>query len=198
MLRSICGENASRRIQLTGLDLSAAIELAGKLDPAVSSSELVERLWQKCPGNPLFLTQLLHVAGAEELEGPVSQLTSTLLAPEAVRGAIGVHLQRLSVECQQALSVGTIFGLEFKLGTLAQVMGAPLAPLMELLDEACKAHVSRVCRSRWTNSFFSMRWYATSSIASGACRRKPAGTGQLDKLWPSSTTLERAMIRWQR
>src|SRR5262249_33920083 len=89
-------------------------------------------------GNPLFLTQLLYVAAAEELEGPVSRLTSTLLAPDAVREAIGVHLQALSSACRHALSVASVFGPEFRLRSLSSAMQASPADVLSRVDEGCQ------------------------------------------------------------
>jgi predicted ATPase/DNA-binding winged helix-turn-helix (wHTH) protein len=138
---AICRDDPARRIQLEGLDLSAAMTLAKQLEPSVTAPELVKHVWEKSQGNPLFLIQLLHVAGAEELSGPVSNLTSMLLAPEAVREAIAAHVQLLSTACQEALSVAAVFGHEFDLASLARTTKKDPSQLIDLLDEAIRARI---------------------------------------------------------
>jgi predicted ATPase len=141
ILGAICREDPKRRIELDRLDLAATSELAKALAGSGVSHDLIEHLWQKSEGNPLFLTQMLHVVAMEEIHAPVSRLTSTLLGPETVREAIAAHLEPLSAGCRDMLTVAAVLGLTFRLDLLARTMRIDPSSLIDLLDEACKAHI---------------------------------------------------------
>ena len=118
MLGAICRVDPARRIELDRLDLPSTLELAkALLGPGVSRA-LVEELWQKAEGNPLFLTQMFHVLEMEGIDAPVSRLTSTLLAPETVKEAIAGHLEQLSLPCREMLIAASVLGLELRLESL--------------------------------------------------------------------------------
>jgi DNA-binding winged helix-turn-helix (wHTH) protein/predicted ATPase len=185
VLGSVCRVDPTRRIELEALDLAATSDLAREIAGAGLSHELVEHLWHKTDGNPLFLTQMLHVVAMEEIQGPVSRLTSTLLGPETVREAIAAHLEALSPACRDMLSVAAVVGLRFDLDLLAPTMGAPTVALMERLDEACRARIiAPVASSNRTFEFLHrvvrdvlyrklglldrMRWHRAAGDASAA------------------------------
>jgi DNA-binding winged helix-turn-helix (wHTH) protein len=141
VLGAVCAEDPARRIELEGLDLKAACELGERLCQDRISVELISQIWHKARGNPLFLTQMLHVVKMAGLDEPSSRMTSTLLAPETVREAIAEHLGSLSEPCRNALSVAAVFGLEFRLDALTCALARKSGEIIGLLDEACRARV---------------------------------------------------------
>lgn len=99
-----------QRIALRGLtheDVVRYIETASQGTP---QAELVDAIYTRSEGNPLFVTEMTRLLPEEESwSGRV---------PEGIREVIGRRLHRLSEDCNRALTVASIIGREFELRLL--------------------------------------------------------------------------------
>jgi len=141
VLGFISRDAPDRRIALEELDATETATLAAALLGPNTSPKLVEHLWHKTGGNPLFLVQLFHVVSSEHIDEPVPRLTSLLLAPETVREAIVAHLASLSSSSRELLSIAAVFGRQFSLALLTLATKMESASLLEKLDEARAANI---------------------------------------------------------
>jgi class 3 adenylate cyclase/DNA-binding CsgD family transcriptional regulator/tetratricopeptide (TPR) repeat protein len=126
-----------QRVVLSGLSLPHVAQLLQHTSGVTASSSVVEAVYTRTEGNPLFVTQiaqlLAHAGGA--WAGAI---------PPAVTDAIGQQLSRLSEACQRILTVASALGREFEFGVLARVTERPDDDVLDLLDEALEARVLEV------------------------------------------------------
>jgi DNA-binding CsgD family transcriptional regulator len=127
-------EPAFHRVALSGLSRLHVAQLLKHASGVTPSSSVVEAVYERTEGNPLFVTQIAqlisHAGG--EWSGDI---------PQAVRDAIGQQLSRLSDACQQLLTVASALGRAFEFGVLARVTDSPDDDLLNLIDEALEARV---------------------------------------------------------
>ncbi len=99
-------------------------------EPAV-----VDALWQRAEGNPLFLTELLrHVGTALPTVDP-----RTL--PQSIDAGIGRRLGRMDAGTRQLLAVAAVMGPEFSLDTIARTGEVPANRLLAAADEAVQEEI---------------------------------------------------------
>jgi DNA-binding CsgD family transcriptional regulator len=125
---------AFQRLELSGLSLPHVAQLLKQTSGVTAPSSVVEAVYERTAGNPLFVTQIAqlmaHAGGA--WSGDI---------PPAVKDAIGQQLSRLSEACNRILTVAAVIGREFEFGVLARVTDSPDEDLLNLLDEALEARV---------------------------------------------------------
>ncbi len=103
------------------------------------SSSLVETIYGRTEGNPLFVTEVIRML---DHEGGVENQEQLASIPEGVRDAIGRRLNGVSEGCNQVLTTVSIIGREFDfklLRALSEDIGE--AKLLEFVDEARQAHL---------------------------------------------------------
>ncbi|MEE8159830.1 MAG: hypothetical protein V3T78_10785, partial [Dehalococcoidia bacterium] len=106
------------------------------------SQELAEILYAHTEGNPFFLTEVISLlAERGELESQdVGRLRVRI--PEGIREAIGQRLNRLSEQCNQALTTASIIGREFDFKLLISLNDEGIEDrVLEALEEALAARV---------------------------------------------------------
>src|SRR5262249_6053555 len=119
-LGALARADAGRCVTLRGLGREDVARVAEGILARPVDESIVSRLMAKPSGNPLFLTQVLHVMRSEEWMKPThSGSTSAMLDAGGMREAIGLHLEDLPPEVRRTLVVATVFGVEFALGPLA-------------------------------------------------------------------------------
>ena len=144
-LGGLARERLFQRIPLRGLgpkDLELLIEATA--DIALSPS-FAEAVHSHTDGNPFFAIEVIRVLREE------GELTPTGLGegragairiPEGVREVIGRHLNRLSGECNQVLTVASVIGRGFELGQLSRLIAEPSEEeLLEALEEGLGASI---------------------------------------------------------
>lgn len=118
-------------------EVAAFVELrAGhRPEPAV-----LDKLVDKTKGNPLFLSQIVHVLRTEE-RLKVSAPTTTLVGGDGMREAITHHLATLSDPVVHALTIAAVFGRTFAVAPLAAALEQTNESLLVALDAAEGARI---------------------------------------------------------
>lgn len=144
-LGELTRERPFQRVMLRGLgreDVGRFIEATTGIIPPLA---LVEAVHTQTEGNPLFLTEVIRLLAQEGELAPerVQQRQRIPLGiPEGVRQVIGRRLNRLSPQCNQALSMASVFGREFALQEIHRLLpDTGEDRLLELLEAAVAARV---------------------------------------------------------
>ena len=142
-LAQLSREPVFRREPLPGLseeDTGHFIEATAGVEPQPG---LVGVLYSHTEGNPFFLTQVIRLLsergdlGAEEISLPLD-----IRVPEGVREVIGQRLNRVSEQCNQALTVASVIGQEFDFRILNKLIdGTGEDQLLTAMDEAVSARL---------------------------------------------------------
>ncbi len=131
-------EGYAGHIRLRGLDIGQMPALVGSVADEVDAGALHHHTG----GNPLFALEMARLLDAQ-------RTGSTLVAgdmppvPATVRGVLTRRLDALTPDCRAALDVATVVGEEFGLDVVEMVTGLGRDRLLELVDEAVRAHVLR-------------------------------------------------------
>lgn len=96
-------------------------------DPASAAAEL----FRVTEGNPLFVREMLRVAGRGARGG----------ATDGIRAALDEHLGRASLETRVVLEAAAVLGRDFGSRDLAAVVAAPHDEVLGSLREACELGV---------------------------------------------------------
>ncbi len=96
---------------------------------------VVDTLWTRADGNPLFLAELLrHV-------GPSLPSVDPRTLPESVDAAVARRMARMDAGTRQLLAVASIIGPEFSLDTVARTGEVPADRLLAAADEAVQQEI---------------------------------------------------------
>ena len=113
-LAHVSRETVFRRQVLRGLDQLDTFPFVEATAGVQLSQELAEIIFAHTEGNPFFLTEVTRLlAERGELEQQEVSKLRDIRIPEGVREAIGQRLNRLSEQCNQALTTASIIGREF-------------------------------------------------------------------------------------
>ena len=94
------------------------------------NTAVVETLWTRAEGNPLFLTELLrHV-------GTALPTVDSRTLPQSVEAGVARRLARMDAGTRQLLAVASIIGPEFSLEAVARTGEVPPDRLLAAADEA--------------------------------------------------------------
>ena len=143
-LGELAREPVFRRIRLRGLsqeEVGDFIEATSGLTP---SNDLVEAVYTQTEGNPLFMTQVVHLLVQEGTltTEQVGEQSWSIRIPAGVHEAIGRRLDRLSEECNQVLTLASVVGREFELGLLERLMPESAEhDLLDAVEEAMAAGI---------------------------------------------------------
>jgi DNA-binding CsgD family transcriptional regulator/tetratricopeptide (TPR) repeat protein len=99
--------------------------------------ELLERLWERSGGNPLFSEELL-AAGVDGLGG----------APDTLRDALMLRVERLSEPAQEILRLVAV-GQRLEHAVLAETSGLDERTLRDALRESVEAHILIAGEDGW-------------------------------------------------
>jgi predicted ATPase/DNA-binding winged helix-turn-helix (wHTH) protein len=135
-------ESASLVLPLRGLakdDLPRFVEVTTGSEP---SPALVTALLDRTGGNPLYLGQVLRTEWAERaLDGAVHELASSIDLQQGMIESILRHLDSVTPEVRELLTVAAVLGPEFDAAKLAIVSGLAQELLFDRLDEAMRARL---------------------------------------------------------
>lgn len=134
-----------QRLSLSGLSQQDVGELITLMSGATPAPELVDTVFTRTQGNPLFVTEVVRLL-VQDLnltsEGQHGIVGSGFVIPDGVRDAIAGRLVRLSDACHRALTTASIIGREFGLDQLEQIDPNDTAELLlESMEEALNARI---------------------------------------------------------
>jgi len=144
-LGGLAREQLFRRIPLRGLapkELELLIESTADISPGES---FARALHSQTDGNPFFAIEVIRALREEGQLRPERINESqalTLSIPQGVREVIGRRLNRLSVECNQVLTMASVIGRTFQLDQLIRLMGKfSEEEAMDALEEGLGASI---------------------------------------------------------
>lgn len=105
------------------------------------SEALVDKVFHKTKGNPLLVSQLLHVLNAEERVGTGGMATSALVGGDGIRDTITGMLAALPDSANRVLDVAAVFGTSFPLAPLAAALERTNEQVLGELDAADVARI---------------------------------------------------------
>ncbi len=129
LLAELERDTRARRIELARLTRDELAELLADILGGAGDDELVERLYARSEGNPLFTEELL----AARLDGRGG-------LPSTLRDALMVRIERLSEPAQEALRVLSA-GRRLSHAVLADASGLGAAELRAVVREAAESNV---------------------------------------------------------
>ena len=138
-LGELTRERLFERHRLKGFILPEVQAYAHAVSGVWASEQLIGTVFELTNGNPLFVSQMTRLLAQDnELR---DEGGAQIRLPEGVREVIGRRLNRLSQECNDVLTVASIFGLEFRLRELILTVGEESTiNILGALDDAEKAH----------------------------------------------------------
>jgi class 3 adenylate cyclase len=148
VLADLRREPCVERVRLAGLDAGEVGALLAARARHAAPEAFVRLLHAETEGNPFFVDEVLrHLVESGALRRDEGRWTSDrslaeLGIPEGIREVVGRRLSRLSEGANEALHVAAVVGREFDAATVAAAQGAPLDPVLDALDEACRARIA--------------------------------------------------------
>jgi DNA-binding CsgD family transcriptional regulator/tetratricopeptide (TPR) repeat protein len=127
----------ARRISLAPLTHDELADQLADILGAVPDGELLERLWTRSGGNPLFSEELL-AAGVDGLGA----------APDTLRDALMLRVERLSEPAQEILRLVAV-GQRLSHDVLAETSGLDERTLRDALREAVDSHILVASEDGW-------------------------------------------------
>ena len=137
-LAEVIREPLTTQITLGGLsaaEIAEYVELSTGVEPA---QRLVDTIHAETEGNPLFLSETVHLLAAE---GSVGEADAIVRIPPGVRAVIGRRVERLSAPCGELLVLAAVMGREFDLDALAELSGLEPNEMIDVLNEAMAERV---------------------------------------------------------
>jgi DNA-binding SARP family transcriptional activator/tetratricopeptide (TPR) repeat protein len=130
-LPELARQGSVHRVSLGGLGLDETAHLLELTTGAALPDELVERVHERCEGNPLFAVETGRLLAAGGVRGD-----EPLPIPAGIAEAIGRQLQATSEGCRDLLVLASIIGREFEVDALGRASGFTEAEILDELEEA--------------------------------------------------------------
>jgi DNA-binding CsgD family transcriptional regulator len=141
-LAALAREPGCRRMTLRGLRRPDVARLIEQTTGQAPSERLAGAVWQETDGNPFFVGEVARLLADEgALDNPEAVLARHPWVPESVRAVVGRRLGRLPPACRQLLAVAAVIGRDFSLSLLERIDGRPQVELLDILDDAIRAHL---------------------------------------------------------
>ncbi len=139
---ALLGECAGLAVPLRGLnpdDIPRFVEVTSGATP---SDSLARALYDRTGGNPLYLRQVLQTEWAERaLTETAHQLASSMDLQQGLIESIQRHVQGISKEGRELLTLAAVLGRDFTFTELSAVSGLDAATLLDRLDEGARARI---------------------------------------------------------
>lgn len=139
---------AATRLPLKGLDRDDVGRMAagrarglGTDEPEPIPAQLVTAVHQASAGNPLYVDELLQLLARQGRLHDTRAPDGPLPLPDGVRDAIRRRLAPLDDDSLRALGAAAVIGGQFRLATLAGVLGTQQAELLKRLDAPLRAGI---------------------------------------------------------
>jgi hypothetical protein len=160
------------RVLLRGLNADEVHRMLESITQESVPWGLGEAVHRQTEGNPLFVQEVVRYIVEEGLIArkggrwrPTGDTPLEMSIPEGLRDVIGKRLSLLSRECNQLLSIASVIGREFALGTLKALPGTDEDVFADALKEAVRLSVLEersqrgMVRYRFTHAFFRQTLY---------------------------------------
>jgi tetratricopeptide (TPR) repeat protein len=160
------------RVILRGLNPDEVKRMLESITREIIPWGIAEAVHRQTEGNPLFVQEVVRFLFEEGLvtqKGgrwrPAKDTPIEMNIPEGLRDVIGKRLSLLSKECNQLLSIASVIGREFYIGTLAAVAAMKEEVFLIALKEAVRLSILEehsqpgIVRYRFTHAFFRQTLY---------------------------------------
>lgn len=139
---ALLGECGGLSIPLRGLAPEEIPRFVEVTSGSVPSSALVQALYERTGGNPLYMQQVLQSEWADKaLHDTAHQLASSMDLQQGLVESIRQHVKAVSAETRELLTLAAVLGRTFDFAELALVSGLSHDALMNRLDEGVGARV---------------------------------------------------------
>ena len=138
-LGNLIREHLFQLVQLRGLTQQEVERVASVAIGASLPAGLVEAVYSRTEGNPLFVGEVARLLREEGLDEDRAWVTGI---PEGVKGLLGRRLDPLSDLCNQVLTTASVVGKEFDFRLLSRLSADVTEDqMLGVLDEALEARV---------------------------------------------------------
>jgi predicted ATPase len=143
-MSALSQEPSTSVLRLESLTRDEVAQVVEQANGQSLSAALVDKVFEKTKGNPLLVTQLVHVLktpAPDERVGPGGMATSVLVGGDGIRDTITGMLAALSEPANRVLDVAAVFGTTFPLAPLAAAIDQSNEHVLGALDAADVARV---------------------------------------------------------
>ena len=138
-LGNLTRQQSFSRIPLLGLSQPEVAELMQNASGGSLAPDMVAAIYGRTEGNPLFVSEVTRMLAREGFVGDQEYIATI---PQGVRETIGRRLSRLSPDCNQMLTIGSVIGREFEFRVLkALISEVTEERLLEVVEEALQARM---------------------------------------------------------
>jgi DNA-binding winged helix-turn-helix (wHTH) protein/tetratricopeptide (TPR) repeat protein len=142
VLGDLTREPHTERVPLRGLDRDAVARFIEAATGAPCDEALASAVAEVSLGNPFFLNETVRLLSAEgPLDAHASRRSWDASLPQGLRDVVGRRLDRLSDECNRALTLASVVGIEFGFNVLERFADTGADRLLEILEEAVRSRV---------------------------------------------------------
>ena len=140
-LLALARENSTQCIELRGLNKDELGQYLELVMGDAASEAVLDSLFERTAGNPLFVRQLVQGFRAERLNAQTRLGDWLSRAPRStgLQGAIQRHLEILPQPAQELLRAAAVLGREFSVGLLAEIAESRVKSVSETLVRAAAA-----------------------------------------------------------
>src|SRR5690242_432162 len=133
VLSAVLRERATTPLTLGGLAPAEVAELAARTLDRPPDETLLAEVRRRAEGNPLFVVELVRLAGS------TGGRTGDAPLPAGVREVIAWRLDRLPPATRELLRAAAVLGRDFATAPLAEIAGLPGPEVADLLAPAVAA-----------------------------------------------------------
>ena len=141
LLADLQRDHGATRLALRGLTVDDAERLVQSMTGRRPTRAFTKTLTSDTSGNPFFIREVVkHLKDAGDLDQvdgtkPASPIAKTLV-PDSIKEVINQRLLRLTEQCNQALSLASVLGREFRLDVLLRVGAFDEEELLDAFEAA--------------------------------------------------------------
>jgi len=142
LLAELRRDPAVTQLSMRGLNETAVVQLVASIGGTDAASLVGRIVTESTGGNPLFVGEIVrHLIGTGAL-GVLRDVKSlsAIGVPQGVKDVISHRLARLTDACRRVMTVAAVVGRDFDLALLAVLEGTDEDSLLDVIDEAIRAH----------------------------------------------------------
>jgi DNA-binding SARP family transcriptional activator/KaiC/GvpD/RAD55 family RecA-like ATPase len=142
LLTDLRRERRYDRLTLPGLDDAATAALVADRLQRPVHPEFIRRLREQTEGNVFFIEETIRalIDSGLSADETVTELDLERLGvPEGVSEIVGRRISHLSEQAAEVLTAASVVGRDFRLGIVAEIVGAPSEQVMCALEESMAA-----------------------------------------------------------
>jgi DNA-binding CsgD family transcriptional regulator len=154
-------------IELSGLDRSETADLMRSIARQQVPSAVVDAVWNRCDGNPLFVSQVIATLTKRLAVDGGSASSADIEVPDSLRSVIAKRLEAMSAPTVETLRTAAVLGRDFDTPLLAALAQCTQSALFASLDEATAAGVIvsiGTNRSRFAHALFREALYGDQPL----------------------------------